>query len=95
MDTALNLFYVSSIRNYAISLLSSNTMKRTLPYAIDSISNFDILFRNMIDRIYLGKVPKYFIGIYNLLYKWKYFVWVSSRFNRKYTEVPLLQFEKV
>jgi hypothetical protein len=73
------LDYLKSIRNYAISLLSSNTMKRTLPYAIDSISNFDILFRSMIDRIYLGKVPKYFIGIYNLLHKWKYFVWVSSK----------------
>ena len=70
---------LSSIRNYAISLLSSNTMKRSLPYAIASISNFDNLFRNMIDRIYLGKVPKYFTGIYNLLYKWKYFVWVSSK----------------
>ena len=33
----------------------------------------------MINRISLGTVPKYFAGIYNLLYSWKYFVWVSSK----------------
>lgn len=70
---------LSSIRNHVIGLISSGTMKRSLPYAVASISNFEPLFRNMIDRIYLGKVPKYFIGIYNLLYKWRYFIWVSSK----------------
>ena len=52
----------------------------------------------MIDRIYLGKVPNYFTGIYNLLHKWKYFIWVSARklrFNRKYAKVPIFQFEKI
>jgi hypothetical protein len=70
---------LGSIRNYATSLLSSNTMKRTLPYALSNITNFDVLFRDMLDRIYLGKVPKHFVGIYDLLHKWKYFIWVSSK----------------
>lgn len=70
---------LSSIRNYSTSLLSSNNMKRTLPYALSNITNFDVLFRYMLDRIYLGKVPKHFAGIYDLLHKWKYFVWVSSK----------------
>lgn len=70
---------LASIRNYIINLLATNTIKSILLQAIEHINNFDSLFKMMTDRIYLGKVPNYFIGIYNMLHQWKYFVWVSSR----------------
>jgi hypothetical protein len=70
---------LSSVRNHVIKLLSSNIIKCSLPYAITNTSNIETLFRSMIDRIFLGKVPNYFTGIYNLLHKWKYFIWVSAR----------------
>ena len=75
----LTIQNLSSIKNYATSLLSSNTMKRTLPQALSNISSFDVLFRDMISRVYLGKVPIYYAEIFNLLYSWKYFVWVSTK----------------
>ncbi len=69
---------LNSIRSYTINLLSTNAIKRLLPTAIDNINNFENLFKLMIDRIYLGKTSRYFAGIYNVLHRWKYFVWISS-----------------
>lgn len=70
---------LNSIRSYTTNLLSTNVIKRLLPIAIDNIDNFDNLFRMMIDRIYLGRISTNFAGIYNVLHKWKYFVWISSK----------------
>ena len=74
----ISLNDLNSIRSYTINLLSTNAIKRLLPTAIDNINNFEKLFKMMIDRIYLGKTSRYFAGIYNVLYRWKYFVWISS-----------------
>jgi hypothetical protein len=73
------LYNLNSVRNYAITLLSSDAVKRIMPYALSNISNFDHFFIEMMNRIYLGKIPEFFTGIYNLLHKWKYFVWLSSK----------------
>jgi hypothetical protein len=75
----LTIENINYIKNYATNLLSSNTMKKTLPQALSNISNFDVLFRDILTRVYLGKAPLYFAEILNLLHKWKYFVWVSTK----------------
>ena len=67
------------IRNFVTNLLATKSIKAILPLAIDNMNNFDSFFKLMIDRIYLGKVPKNFVGIYTIFYQWKYYVWVSSR----------------
>ena len=67
------------IRNFVINLLATKSIKANLPRAIDNINNFESFFKLMIDRIYLGKVPRNFVGIYTLLHQWKYYVWVSSK----------------
>lgn len=72
------------IRAYTMDLLSTKTMRNVLPTAISNLSNFESLFSSVIERIYLTKVPRYFIGIINLLYTWKYFVWIANR------NIPLL-----
>lgn len=73
----LNL--LASIRDRATDLLSSKSMKKVLVNAIANIENFEDLFKKVIEGIYRGKVPKHYVGMCNMLHKWKYFVWVSNR----------------
>jgi len=70
---------LSSLRDYTADLLSTNTIKSVLPNAIATLANFESIFKSMIERLYLGKVPSHFAGMYNILHKWKYFVWISNK----------------
>ena len=40
----------------------------------------------MIYRIRLGKIPSYFVNVFNLFYEWRYFRWVISRSDTKIIE---------
>jgi hypothetical protein len=65
------------IRRYVAILLSVKSIKQILPMAIDSRNDLDSLFDSMLKRIRLGKTHRYFAKIFNLFYKWKYYISVS------------------
>jgi hypothetical protein len=61
------------IRSQIAMLLSERSIKQILPISLESINNINNLFGLMIKRIQSGRTPLYFIKIYNLFYKWKYY----------------------
>ena len=73
--TIKNLEY---IQNYTIDLLSTKIIKEILPFAISNISDYESYLEIIIQKIFNGILPRYYIGLTNLLYKWKYFVWISN-----------------
>jgi hypothetical protein len=73
--TIKNLEY---IQNYTIDLLSSKVIKDILPYAISNISGFESYLEIIVRNIIQGILPRYYIGLTNILRKWKYFVWISN-----------------
>lgn len=70
---------LNSIRSYTVNLLSTYAIRQLLPAAIENIGKFENLFKLMIEHICLGKSPRNFAGIYRILHKWKFFVWISSK----------------
>jgi hypothetical protein len=73
--TIKNLEY---IQNYTIDLLSTKVIKEILPYAISNISNYESYLEIIVQKIFNGILPRYYIGLTNILRKWKYFVWISN-----------------
>ena len=73
--TLKNLGYV---QNYTIDLLSSKLIKDILPYAISNISSYESYVEVIVQKIFQGRLPRYYIGLTNILRKWKYFVWISN-----------------
>ncbi|MGD1838205.1 MAG: hypothetical protein ACPKPY_09130 [Nitrososphaeraceae archaeon] len=69
---------LQQIQNYAMDLLSSKMIKNILYPAINNISNYRLYLEVILEKILQGILPNYYIGLVNLLYKWKYFVWVSN-----------------
>lgn len=66
------------IKNYVADLLSSKIIKDILPNAIANVSEFERYLDKIAKKIGQGTLPKYYTGLINLLYKWKYFVWLSN-----------------
>ena len=83
--TLLTLKY---IRQYVGNLLVTNDIKRILPYVIGFTPDNDYyhLFAEMIYRIRLGRIPSYFVNVFNLFYEWRYFRWVVSTNDTKIIE---------
>lgn len=83
--TIKNLEY---IQNYTIDLLSSKIIKDILPYAISNILGYQSYLEIIVQKIIQGILPRYYIGLTNILRKWKYFVWISNN-NPELTEHSL------
>jgi hypothetical protein len=70
---------LQKIRSYISNLLSKIKIKQILLYSMDPAYSLDILFTKMYDRINQGKIPVYYIKILNLFYKWRHYIFVSSK----------------
>jgi hypothetical protein len=67
------------IKRYTVNLLATRSIKQIVPYSIGSMQDYHSLFKLMMNRIYQGKIPKYFANILKLFYEWRYFRWVTSK----------------
>lgn len=69
---------LENIQNSTIDLLSSKIIKDILPYAISNISSYESNLEIIVQKIIQEILPRYYIGLVNILRKWKYFVWISN-----------------
>ena len=67
------------IQQYTTGLLVTRPIKQIIPYTENSLSSYHDLFKLTMDRVYLGKIPKYFANILKLFYEWRYFRWVTAK----------------
>jgi len=61
------------IRKQLAVLLTEKSIRQILPIAIDSRGHVNGLFQSMRERIQLGRTPTYFLNIYYLFDKWRYY----------------------
>lgn len=69
---------LKAIRLFSNELLKTPSIRKILVNSIDELSQVKKLFHEMIDRVKKGMIPSYYASIYNLLYKWRYYMWVVS-----------------
>jgi hypothetical protein len=57
------------IQKYTMSLLATRSIKQIITHIANSLPSYHNLFKLTMDRVYLGKIPKYFANILKLFYE--------------------------
>ena len=69
---------LTAIRNWANGLLKIPTLRAILPKAIERRGEVREMLAEVQRDVGLGKAPVSFLGLYTLLYSWKFYLWVTS-----------------